>query len=265
MDACVEERSDGVVLQAGHHLGVEVAGGADLQGGATAGQLFHQLGVLDSVDAVADAGGTELQGGPDALRTGGLTGVDGGGQVVGLGLLEDGAEHIGGEDALGTGDVHAADHIAQVLVDHLHGLQVGTFIGVAAHAAQQQACADGGILLHAPLGAADGGFHHLGLGQALLGGQLGGKADLGVAQASLGQVLHQLEGDALDGVLTLEDQQGHGEALQVLLQGLAVGGDTHLEVDLLQGIHAQVDALLTGQLPHGFGAQRAVQVQVQLQ
>ena len=60
--------------------------GQSSRGTRRAGKLLHQAGVLPCPDAVADAGGAQLQGLPDALRAGGLPGVEGKRHPQGLGV-----------------------------------------------------------------------------------------------------------------------------------------------------------------------------------
>ena len=168
--------------QVRHGFCLQVAGGTELQGDAAAGKLLHQAGVLPCPDAVADAGGAQLQGLPDALRAGGLPGVESKRHPQGLGVGKERLVLLGGIEGLGAGQVNGADAFSQEMGGHRNGFPVGGLLP-APHAAENQLAAKGPAPLCRGLGqAGQGGLHHLALGQALAGVLRGGETQLGVEQ-----------------------------------------------------------------------------------
>ena len=93
--------------------GAEVGGEVDLDGDLALGEDLHQVRVMLGGQAVADALGADVQGGPDAGGTvdgtGGLAGVRGEVEAGGSGLGEELAEGFGGPAGFIAADADAGD------------------------------------------------------------------------------------------------------------------------------------------------------------
>ena len=169
-------------------------------------------------------GAAPLQGLPDGGQAEGLAGVDGDVEVGAMDELE-GIEVAARREArLRSGDVEAHDALVAVAHGELGDLDRA---GELAHGRDDGADDDGPTGLacqaRAALEAIQPGLHDRLERQAPLRRQLRRVAHLGVDDAVGGQVLGALGGHPRDGLGRLHDRDRVAEALEVELQGLAVG------------------------------------------
>lgn len=108
-DAGVEKAADGVIFEAVDDAGADVGGDGDVEGDLVVAEVLDEEGVVDGADAVADAGGAALEGGPDGFGAVGFTGV---GKDVEAGVAgegEDVVKDFGGTAGLVATDAEADD------------------------------------------------------------------------------------------------------------------------------------------------------------
>jgi len=211
-------------------IGVDVARGAEFEGNATvaheggeAAELFvagRTADVVDDANTMAEAlGAAELHGLPDARQSEGLTGVNGGVEVLALDEVE-GLEMSGGRVAgLGAGDVEA--HHAGIAPTHgeLGDLETARR---GAHGRQDRVDREIGAGRTASEARHDRVGHFV-EGEPGLGGELGCETHFGVHHAVGGEILRAFEGHALDGVTVLHDPDGVGEGLEIEHEIVALG------------------------------------------
>ena len=194
------EPVDGMVREGGVDVGLEIAGGADLEMDMALPELSHQCCVFGATDAVADTGRMEVgEGFPDAFGSLGLSGVGRTGDAVVMGILKGGdmvgdgiAGFIGGDveadDMRGpTGDLFIVEFFGEFC-----GLQA-LFFCVVAEGAEDEAGLDTGFLDTLGYGAVDDGDYLFGV-ETFLAMLERCETELSVDDMVLLQLVEEIEG-----------------------------------------------------------------------
>ena len=250
-------------VEVGAAAGADVGGDVDLDGDLLVGEDFEELGVVLGGEAVADALGADVDGGPDAGGAfdgaAGLAGVGGeaeaGGGGFGVGVAEEGC----GAAGFVATDADADD--GGVLTAELGGLaeDAGGLVGAEVADGVDEPVEGGAeLLLGADAGALDGGDEGLDVGLLPVIDDAEGDVDLGVDNALGGQGADHVVGDELVVVGGLQagadGLEGVEEAKEVAVgvEGAGVG----------EGEGGGVVALREGD--EGFGFDGAFEVEVEL-
>ncbi len=201
---------------------MEIAGGTELQWNLRLGQLLHQSGILQAADAVADAAGTEGQGGADALRSGCLTGMDGIGKTQCCRPGKEGLVVLGGEEGLGTRQIRGADTLAEIGLGELQRFEIGLlvrFLGTA-HRAEDKGSLETADIIRRGQEARttpEGSLQCLLLAQSAAGQKRGGEAGLCGGETLVGQCLQKGIDRVFDGLLGLDEREGVVENRQIFV------------------------------------------------
>ena len=257
--ALFEVAADGVGVEGGAAAGAEVAGDVELEGDLALGEDFEEVGVVLRGEGMADALGADVDGRPDALRTGVFAGVAGEAEAGGLGFGVEVAELVGGAEQLVASDADADDAGVELL-------EVGGFLEDAG-AGFDAEVADGvddpeerDVEVGFGEGAAafDGGDDLVDVEAVLPVEDADGDVGFGVTDALGGEVAEHVVGDELvvgrgveaggDG---FEAEQEAGEVV-VGVDGAGVG----------EGEGRGVVAV--GELDEGFGGDGAFEVEMEL-
>lgn len=248
-----------VTGECGTTAGAEVAGDVQLQRDLALGEDFDQVGVLLCGECMADALGTDVQGCPDALRTGGFAGVTGEVQASGLGFGEELAEFVRWAAGFIAADANADDTGVLVLEFGGLGEDAGTFLQAeVADGVDDPEQREAEVALAALAAALDGGHHRVDVEAREVVEDADGDVGLGVANALRSEVAEHVVGDGLvvgGGVQALGDGlEAHEEA-----------GEVGVGVDLACGFEVErVGVVAEGEFDQRLGCDGALEVQVEL-
>ena len=274
-----------MVVERGAAAGAEVGGDVELDGDLALGEDLQEFGVVLGGEAVADAFGADVDGGPDAGGAfdgaAGLAGVGGEAEAGGAGF---GVEVF--EEGCGAARLVAADADADdggVLGAELGGLAEdagGLFGAEVADGVDEPVDGGAELALAAQAAALDGGDEWLDLGVLPVVDDAEGDVDLGVDDALGGEGADHVVGDELvvvggaealgDGLEGVEEAEevcvgveaagvGEGEGVGVVAlgerdEGLGLDGALEMEVELDLGELAQPG----WEVERGVGGLRAV-------
>jgi hypothetical protein len=197
----------------------------------------------------------------DRFRPGGLAGVDGHGEPVSAGERECLGVRPDRVSGFGAGEVEAA-HPA---VPHGHG-ELGQLDRRRGREVPEGAHDDPGADVEAvsrTLQAREDGREHVLRCQATLRVQERTEANLGVPHVLDRLVLGELVGESVEGRRILHDRDRDLEGREIIFQAARVVRD-EAALELLGVGGREGNATLGGELDHGRGPERSVQVDVQL-
>ena len=245
-----------------HYSGLHVAGDIGLDQDATVAHRGLEPGILVEPGPMPDAGRVApVHRLGDGLRARGLAGMDRDPQATIPGQVERRGMAPGRPARLAPGEIEAHHTVSPRRHRAPGDLQRDRRIVVA-----QRAVDDAGLdpeVALAPLEPAALRLNHLLQGKPPAGAQHRAVANLDVAYIVPGRVLHHFVGHPLQRLGGLQQLNGHLEAADVILQ-IPGGVDQHAPAEPVRIRGGELDPCAAGEVDHGLGAERAVQVHVEL-
>lgn len=262
-EVVLEEAGEGMGGEGLYGVGLEVAGEVDLEADAAVGDELDEAGVVDGADAVTDAGSAEvLDGVADICCAAGFSGVDGDLPAGVAAAFEVFVVELAGPAGFVAGEVEGAKLVA-VFEEGFEFCEAGFGAEGAAHDADE-AGGEAEVAFRC-FGSIDdcggdvGGVEAMGLGH-----EERAEAELEVVEAFCGGVLDAFVGDASAGVGVAEDEDHPFEAVEEADEiGLGAGEDD-VWVEGVDGVAWELEAVLLGEGEHGFEADAAFEVAVEV-
>ena len=262
-EAEVEVGAQGVVVKGGAAAGAEVGGDADLDGELALGEDLKEFLVVVGGEAVADALGADVDGGPDAGGAfddaAGFSGVGGEAETGVARLGVEGLELGCGAAGLVSADADADD--GGELRAELGGLaeDAGGFFGAeVAYGVDEPEDGGAEFALATDAAAFDGFDEGFYVGMLPVVEDAEGDVDLGVDDALGGEGADHVVGDKLvvcGGAEAVGDGLEGGEEAEEVVVGVEAAG-------VVEGERIGVVAL--GERDEGFGLDGALEVEMQL-